>query len=126
MRIISASIVALVILLMCETATAQRMIAARITRLLTPEGIVLNTVDEEIGGLVNVTREAKGIYLLRFEPAFACEPVVTVTPMGAKLLIATVGGLDEDRVRVRFRNADGGTLADPVGFNMIAIGCRIE
>jgi hypothetical protein len=126
MRIITASTAALAILLTCGTATAQRMIAARITRALAPQEIVLNTVEEEIGGLVDVTREAKGFYVLRFQPAFACEPVVTVTPSGAKLLIATVGGLDVDRVRIRFRNADGGKLEDPAGFHVVAIGCRIE
>ena len=61
--------------------------------------------------------------VMRFDPAFAREPIVTVTLAGAKLPVATVGDLEPDRTRIRFRRADGGQLADPTGFHVVAVGC---
>jgi hypothetical protein len=122
MHIRFASIVGLTILLTCGAAEAQRLVAARFERLPAEDGTVFFDVDEQIGAVVGITRLETGLYSVTFDPPFTCDPVVTVTVAGARERIATLRGVDMDRVRIAFRNLSG-TRADPGSIHLVAVGC---
>ena len=106
--------------LLASAAVAARIVAVRVSGRRTPGNA---EVRNEFGVDMRVVR---GDYLVLFDPDFGCRPVVTVTAQGTddgKPLVGTITDLDDDRVRVRFRNPASGDVVDPRELHLIGIGC---
>ena len=116
--------IALLTLTIAEPAAlAARIVAARVSG-RNSQGDA--DVRDTFGAGMRVVRQGRGQYLVLFDPDFDCRPVVTVTAQGSdggKPIVGTITDLEDDRVKVRFRNPATGDGADPREFHMIAIGC---